>query len=301
MSSTNEYYPRVHFADSLNDPDSGTGTASATAPACATGNRSVSPQPQEFPPRCDISTGYESSGGYSRGGYTNMYLCPQETFKMTRSSPSSPAGSNVSIVGSLVGPRATTSGQPSMSWKLRARYSKRRGQERSSDRERQPSVCSDSETDSLNGSHVMGKCSVFSFWFLIYSFIEDINFGTPTAKKWSLPLPIVTRSSESDSASSSWSARSADEGTEDERSPVPSPSASTHSDDIDNLLAVGHSSGHKAPGFSEKNLKAVELQTRKLAIRAKETEEFVYQEKAESSQLVAEGGAETKQPKDKCK
>ena len=42
---------------------------------------------------------------------------------------------------------------------------------------------------------------------------------------------MVIRSSESDSASSSWSARSADEATEDERSPVPSPSASTHSNE----------------------------------------------------------------------
>jgi len=53
--------------------------------------------------------------------------------------------------------------------------------------------------------------------------------STSTPKKWSLPLPVVTRGSESDSTSSSWSARSADETTEDERSPIPSPSASTHS------------------------------------------------------------------------
>lgn len=55
--------------------------------------------------------------------------------------------------------------------------------------------------------------------------------SVPTPKKWSLPLPIVPRGSESDSTTSSWSARSGDE-TDDDRSPIPSPSASTHSADM---------------------------------------------------------------------
>nr|XP_046912865.1 rho GTPase-activating protein 29-like isoform X1 [Dermatophagoides farinae] len=157
--------------------------------------------------------------------YSSMYLSPQELpFQLlSRSSPNSPIGSNVSIVGSLMshgsnGRKSNIGGNGggSTNWRLRTKYySKRRGQERSIDRERQPSICSDSETDSINGQQK----------------IEDILKSCGNTKKWSLPLPMVIRSSESDSASSSWSARSADEATEDERSPVPSPSASTHSNE----------------------------------------------------------------------
>ncbi|CAG2103347.1 unnamed protein product [Medioppia subpectinata] len=82
------------------------------------------------------------------------------------------------------------------------------------EKHRKPSICSDSETESsTGGAHAL----------------DDLCLGSTTSKKWSLPLPIVTRGSESDSTSSSWSARSADETTEDERSPIPSPSASTQS------------------------------------------------------------------------
>ncbi|UXI22629.1 hypothetical protein NH340_JMT08571 [Sarcoptes scabiei] len=129
------------------------------------------------------------------------------------------------------GGSTTTATTPTPNWKFRAKfYSKRRGQERSIDRERQPSICSDSETDSL--------CSQNKIESLIStpggqgsSVTGGVGGGGGggTTKKWSLPLPVVIRSSESDSASSSWSARSADEATEDERSPVPSPSASTYS------------------------------------------------------------------------
>ncbi len=93
--------------------------------------------------------------------YSPMYLCPQESafMALSRSMANSPAGSNVSIIGSLVSPRKSASGKnttvaTTTGWKLRTRYSKRRGQERSIDRERQPSVCSDSETDSISGGMV---------------------------------------------------------------------------------------------------------------------------------------------------
>ena len=84
---------------------------------------------------------------------------------LSRSSPNSPIGSNVSIVGSLIShgsnERKSNSGGNgggSTNWKLRAKYySKRRGQERSIDRERQPSICSDSETDSINGQQKIGN------------------------------------------------------------------------------------------------------------------------------------------------
>ncbi|XP_054164714.1 rho GTPase-activating protein 45-like [Oppia nitens] len=81
-------------------------------------------------------------------------------------------------------------------------------------RHRKPSYCSDSETESSTGcAHAY----------------DDLCLTVPNTKKWSLPLPAGPRGSESDSTSSSWSARSADETTEDERSPIPSPSASTQS------------------------------------------------------------------------
>lgn len=109
-----------------------------------------------------------------------------------------------------------------------------------------------------------------------------MHLGNAQAKKWSLPLPMVTRSSESDSASSSWSARSADEATEDERSPVPSPSASTHSGDgldpynIDRHGHHAHSHSLYTPEASPKSsAKAAEMQSRKLAMKAKQTEEYV--------------------------
>ena len=112
--------------------------------------------------------------------YSPMYLCPDDFSNLSRSSPNSAAGSNISIVGSLVTPtrRAYTSSGSSTSggaWKLRSgRYSKRRGQDRpSSDRERQPSVCSDSETDSIGGVHVIGTFPI-SFFFTRHAYFLAI-------------------------------------------------------------------------------------------------------------------------------
>ena len=90
---------------------------------------------------------------------------------------------------------------------------------------------------------------------------------------------MVTRSSESDSASSSWSARSADEGTEDERSPVPSPSASTHSGEYESVLP-GCSSTLQSSSISPSNQRLFkvtqEFETRKLAKKSAECEELAY-------------------------
>lgn len=124
---------------------------------------------------------------------------------------------------------------------------------------------------------------VLNMFFVLSFAVEEMHLSNAQAKKWSLPLPMVTRSSESDSASSSWSARSADEATEDERSPVPSPSASTHSGDgLDpyNIDRHGHhhSNAHSlyTPEASPKSsAKAAEMQSRKLAMKAKQTEEYV--------------------------
>lgn len=115
-----------------------------------------------------ISKKIENESNQSQStGYSSMYLSPQESpFQLlSRSSPNSPIGSNVSIVGSLIShgsnERKSNSGGNgggSTNWKLRAKYySKRRGQERSIDRERQPSICSDSETDSINGQQKIGN------------------------------------------------------------------------------------------------------------------------------------------------
>ncbi|OTF79667.1 Rho GTPase activating protein-like protein [Euroglyphus maynei] len=210
--------PRVvHFAESFERNDSEEKDDNSFYRTKSVSERSTISSKQENESNPNTTTTQSAS-------YSSMYLSPQELpFQLySRSSPNSPIGSNVSIVGSLIShgsnERKSNSGGNgggSTNWKLRAKYySKRRGQERSIDRERQPSICSDSETDSINGQQK----------------IEDIlkSCGN-TTKKWSLPLPMVIHSSESDSASSSWSARSADEATEDERSPVPSPSASTHS------------------------------------------------------------------------
>lgn len=108
------------------------------------------------------------------------------------------------------------------------------------------------------------------------------ELGGPNNKKWSLPLPVVTRSSESDSASSSWSARSADEATEDERSPVPSPSASTHSGDYG--YGVGASGGASGSSnqiataeYTANVCKTAELEdNKKLAMKAKHSEDIEY-------------------------
>lgn len=276
--------PRVHFSDSIEDDQCAFNSGqwqTSTFP---------SNQNSEFVSNVGSSTtgtninyDYRPRAASSAAGtihaeyepqetvrYSPHYLCPQEGFisSMSRSSPSSPAGSNISIVGSLNTCKSKLgSCSPGPSWKIRnTRFSKRRGQERSTDRERQPSVCSDSETDSISGGMV----------------IEELYLSTPTTKKWSLPLPIVTRSSESDSASSSWSARSADEATEDERSPIPSPSASTHSGDVDYYggldQTVGSSTSY-VPEPSSNSLKTIEMETRKLAIKAKQTEEFAYHTK----------------------
>ena len=126
--------------------------------------------------------------------------------------------------------------------------------------------------------------------------------GGPTTKKWSLPLPVVTRSSESDSASSSWSARSADEATEDERSPIPSPSASHHSGEVDSYYSL--TPQQAASGFatmgppatsaeahSPKSAKTIDMETRKLAIKAKQSEEFVYH--TQTVQQLAIGSIQT--------
>lgn len=109
------------------------------------------------------------------------------------------------------------------------------------------------------------------------------ELGGPNNKKWSLPLPVVTRSSESDSASSSWSARSADEATEDERSPVPSPSASTHSGDYGygvGTSASGPSGSSNQMGTAEYTAnicKTAELEdNKKLAMKAKHSEDIEY-------------------------
>ena len=165
-NTTAEYYPRVHFADCLNKSDTDHTVKDGSGQTDSSTVAYYHPQDSMFGfSDCEPSCSYQPQETIR---YSSMYLCPQETFKMSRSSPSSPSGSNVSIVGSLVSARKMGSKQSgsSVNWKLRTRYSKRRGQERSSDRERQPSVCSDSETDSLNGSHAIGNKILLLYGFI---------------------------------------------------------------------------------------------------------------------------------------
>lgn len=186
----NSANPRVRFADSLDNDNEGyednfdnrrytsktyhqqqqnsTSQRSASSP----GNYSSTEATQNKPPTSSPSTTDYQPQETVR--YSPMYLCPQEGF-LSRSLNSSPTGSNVSIIGSLVSPRKSASGKSTTvatttGWKLRTRYSKRRGQERSIDRERQPSVCSDSETDSLSGGMV-GKGRSFLFLIFLFCFV----------------------------------------------------------------------------------------------------------------------------------
>lgn len=156
--------PRVHFSDSIDRSfddeeeelrfspgpigssgysDKPTSHRSSSSPRSA-----ACPTTVEYTPQETIN-------------YSGKYLSPLENNRanLSRSSPNSPAGSNISIIGSLISPcrKMGVSSGGNAPWKLRARFSKRRGKDRSTDRERdrdhdrQPSVCSDSETDSLTG------------------------------------------------------------------------------------------------------------------------------------------------------